>query len=193
MYEYLEGALQAVLSDALVLDIGGIGFLVHTSKTCAARCAPMGQKLKLYVDLVIREDAHTLYGFSSTQERDFFRLLQQVSGIGPKVALNILSHAPVSELAATLFHKDAKTLSSVPGIGKKLAERLIVELHEKIGDLVTVSSRSSLPAANDAIQALQTLGFSAAEARSAIASAQKELPNAKSVEQLIQYALSTRR
>ena len=193
MYEYLEGALQTVLPDALVLDIGGIGFRVHTPKTCSARCAPLGHKMKLYVDLVIREDAHLLYGFSSTQERGFFRLLQQVSGIGPKVALNILSHAPVSDLASTLFHKDARALASVPGIGKKLAERLIVELHEKIGDLIAVGSRSSLPAVSDAVQALQTLGFSAAEARSAVASAQKALPDATTVEQLIQHALSTRR
>ena len=192
MYEYLEGSLQAVLPDALVLDIGGIGFLIRAPKTCAARCVPVGQKMKLYVDLVIREDAHTLYGFSSIQERDFFRLLQQVSGVGPKVALNILSHAPVQEIASTLLHKDAKALSSVPGIGKKLAERMIVELHEKIEDLVMTGSASTLPAMHDAVQALQTLGFSIAEARLAVSSAQKTLPKA-SVEQLIQHALSTRR
>ena len=192
MYEYLEGTIQSSLPEALVLDIGGIGFLVHTPKTCPARCVGVGQKMKLYVDLVIREDAHSLYGFASTQERDFFRLLQQVSGIGPKAALNILSHAPVQEIASTLLHKDAKALSSVPGIGKKLAERLIVELYEKIGDFATMGTSSSLPAMHDAVQALQTLGFSASEARMAVASAQKTLPKA-STEKLIQHALVTKR
>lgn len=192
MYEYLEGTLHSLLPEALVLDIGGIGFLIHTPKTCSARCAPIGQKLKVFVDLVIREDAHSLYGFSSTQERDFFRLLQQVSGIGPKVALNILSHAPVQEIASTLLNKDAKALSSVPGIGKKLAERLILELYEKIEGLGTIGGSSALPAMHDAVQALQTLGFSAAEARLAVASAQKTLPKA-STEQLIQHALVTKR
>ena len=192
MYEYLEGTLQSLIPEAIVLDIGGIGFLIRTPKMCSARCLPIGQKMKIYVDLVIREDAHVLYGFSSTQERDFFRLLQQVSGIGPKVALNILSHAPVQEIASTLLHKDVKALASVPGIGKKLAERLIVELYEKIGDLAMMSASSSLPAMHDAVQALQTLGFSAAEARLAVSSAQKTLPKA-SMEQLIQHALVTRR
>ena len=193
MYEYLEGVLQDVLPDALVLDVGGVGFRVRTPKTCAARGSSTGQKMKLFVDLVIREDDHSLYGFSSTQERDFFRLLQQVSGVGPKVALNILSHAPVSEIASTLAQKDAKTLSSVPGIGKKLAERLILELHEKIDDLLIAGSHSTLPAIHDAVQALQTLGFSAAEARSAVDLAQKAIPKVTSTEQLIQHALSTRR
>lgn len=137
MYEYLEGTLHAILPDSAILDIGGIGYHIHISKTCPSRYLPPGQKLKLYVDLVIREDAHTLYGFASPHDRDFFRLLQQVNGIGPKVALNILGHAPAAELATTLFRKDTKSLSSIPGIGKKLAERLVVELYERIGDYVT--------------------------------------------------------
>ena len=193
MYEYLEGILQAVLSDGLVLDVGGIGFLVRTPKTCSARCIPIGQRMRLYVDLVIREDAHSLYGFSSVQERDFFRLLQQVKGVGPKVALNILSHAPVPEIVSTLLHKDVRALASVPGIGKKLAERLIVELHEKVGELAHGGLQSTLPAIHNAVQALQTLGLSTTEARAAVDSAQKAFPNATSVEQLVQHALSTRR
>jgi holliday junction DNA helicase RuvA len=191
MYEYLEGTLQAIISDAAVLDIGGIGYRVHISKTCACRCTPQGQKLKLYVDLVIREDAHTLYGFATPQERDFFRLLQQVNGIGPKVALNILSHAPAEELAMTLFHKDTKSLSSIPGIGKKLAERLVVELNERIEGFVAQSSGQSLN--QGAIKALQTLGFSSTEARNAILATQKACPHLTSIEQIVQYALSTKK
>ena len=191
MYEYLEGTLHAISSDCVILDIGGIGYTIHISKTCPSRCRPPGQKLKLYVDLVIREDAHTLYGFATPHDRDFFRLLQQVNGIGPKVALNILSHAPAEELASILFRKDTKSLSSVQGIGKKLAERLVVELHERIGDFVTSGSAPSIT--QDAIRALQTLGFSPTEARNAISLAQKESPHLSSVGQIVQYALSTKR
>lgn len=193
MYEYLEGAITSVLADALVLDIGGIGFRVHIAKTCPARCLPAGKTTKLFVDLVIREDAHTLYGFSSPQERDFFRLLQQVSGIGPRVALNILSHAPSHELASILFQKDTKSLASIPGIGKKLAERLVVELHERTTDFLTSEVSNSPSSAQGAIHALQTLGFSLSEARETISKAQKNFSAAATVEQLVQYALSTKR
>lgn len=191
MYEYLEGTIQAIHPDATILDIGGVGYRILTPKTCSSRYLPAGHHLKLFVDLVVREDSHTLYGFASPHARDFFRLLQQVSGVGPKVALNIIGHAPVPELATTLFHKDTKTLTSVPGIGKKLAERLILELHEKIDVFIVAGTSSS--SAPQAIQALQRLGFSTTEAREAIANAHKSLPEAPSVEQLIQHALSTKR
>ncbi len=191
MYEYLEGTLHAILLDSAILDIGGIGYHIHIAKTSPARCNPLGQKLKLYVDLVIREDSHTLYGFASPHDRDFFRLLQQVSGIGPKVALNILSHSPAEELASTIFRKDTKSLSSIQGIGKKLAERLVLELHERIDEFVSSSTFTSI--SHDAIRALQTLGFSATEARNAISTAQRESPSLSSVEQIVQYALSSKR
>ena len=191
MYEYFEGLIQAVLSDSVIIDIGGIGYRIYVSKTCPSRCTPVGQKLKMYVDLIVREDALSLFGFATAGDRDFFRLLQQVNGIGPKVALNILSHAPASELAVTLFRKDTKSLSSIPGIGKKLAERLVVELYERIGDFV--SSTPTMSITQDAICALQTLGFSTTEARSAISSVQKEHPTLSSIEQLVQLALSMKR
>lgn len=192
MYEYLEGTLLSILPDAAILDISGIGYHIHISKSCPSRGTPLGQKLKLYVDLVIREDAHTLYGFATQEDRDFFRLLQNVSGIGPRVALNIIGHATPSEIATTLFRKDTKGLSTIPGIGKKLAERLVVELHERIGDLVTSGSIPATSTTHEAIRALQTLGFSSSEARNAIASAQKNAPQLSSVEQLVQYALSNK-
>jgi Holliday junction DNA helicase RuvA len=191
MYEYFEGPLQAVFTDSVIIDVGGIGYHIHVSKTCPSRCTPLGQKLKLYVDLIVREDSLSLFGFATPGDRDFFRLLQQVNGIGPKVALNILSHAPAPELAAILFRKDTKSLSAIPGIGKKLAERLVVELYERIGDFVTSSSTMSIT--QDAIRALQTLGFTSTEARSAISTVQKEHPTLSSIEQLVQHALSMKR
>lgn len=191
MYEYLEGVLQAILPDAAVIDVGGVGYRVAVAKSSPLRCSPAGRRVKVYVDLVIREDAHTLFGFASVEDRDFFRLLQQVSGIGPKTALSILGHAPAAELAAMLFRKDTKALSAIPGIGRKLAERLSVELQEKIADHISSAPTASVTC--DAIRALQTLGFSAAEARTAISSAQGESPHLTSVEQIVQYALSMKR
>ena len=193
MYEYLQGTLQTVLADAVVLDIGGIGYRVHVATTCSSRCAPIGHTIKLTVDLVIRDDAHTLYGFASAHNRDFFRLLQQVNGIGPRAALNILSHAPAEEIASMLIRKDTKSLSSISGIGKKLAERLVVELNEKVAEFITSEVQNSTASGQAAIQALQTLGFSTVEAKEAIAEAQKHFARAATVEQLIQYALSTKR
>ncbi len=195
MYEYIEGTLQTVLPEAAIVDVGGIGYRLLITKTDGCRLVQRGQKVKLFVELIIREDAHTLFGFSSAEDREFFRLLQQVSGIGPKLALNILSHTTGSALAETIFRKDIRALVEVPGIGKKLAERLIVELHERIAELVaggTVVATPRTSVATEAIRALETLGFSTVEARNAVATAQQENPNSKTVEALVQEALKKR-
>jgi holliday junction DNA helicase RuvA len=193
MYEYVTGTVQAVLADAVVVDVGGIGYRVCVAKTCPSRCTPLGHTIKLAVDLIIREDAHTLYGFFSTHDRDFFRLLQQVSGVGPRVALNILSHAPASQISTMLVRKDIAALSSISGIGKKMAERLAVELNEKVSEFITSELPNSTGAGQAAIRALQTLGFSISEAKEAISSAQKHVSPTGTIEQLVQYALSTKR
>lgn len=196
MYEYIEGILRAIYDDSVVIENGGIGYRILVSKTCAQCLPEHGSKVILFLNLVIREDAHTLYGFLSRQERDFFCLLQQVSGIGPKVAVNILGKAPLEELSDAIFRRDVQLLSSIPGVGKKLAERLSVELQEKVGALTLSGETRSSPKTAlsiDSIKALQTLGFSAREARDAIISATKSAPHLKTVEALIQYTLATRK
>ena len=196
MYEYIEGVLRGIYDDRIVIDNGGIGYRVLVSKTCAQCLPEPGSKVLLFLSLVIREDAHTLYGFLSLQEREFFCLLQQVTGIGPKVALNILGKAPIEDFADAIFRRDVQLLSSIPGVGKKLAERLCVELQERVGTLtmageITASPKTAL--SKDSIRALQTLGFSVREARDTIISVMKSAPHLKTVEELIQHALVTRK
>lgn len=195
MYEYLEGTLRLITEDAAIIDIGGIGFKVLVPKTSLSLFPEAGNKILLWVSQVIREDAHILFGFLTKGEREFFCLLQQVSGIGPKVALNILGKACTEELAEAIFRKDISFLSSMPGVGKKLAERLSLELQEKVSDLIIekpcLYQKNSI--SKDSIQALQTLGFSKSEAREAVIAATKKEPNLETVEELIQYALTTRK
>lgn len=195
MYEYLEGTLRLITEEAAIVDIGGIGFKVLLSKTSLSLLPEAGNKILLWISQVIKEDAHILYGFLTKQEREFFCLLQQVSGIGPKVALNILGKTCLEEIASAIFQKDIAFLSSMPGVGKKLAERLSLELQEKVSTLMTMreSSLQKNSISKDSIQALQTLGFSVREAREAVIAATKEAPNLATVEELIQYALTTRK
>jgi Holliday junction DNA helicase RuvA len=196
MFEYIDGVFAGLVNDAVVIDVGGIGYRIYVGKACSSRATSIGSRLRLWVECVIREDSQTIYGFTSLQDRDFFRLLQQVSGIGPKLAMSILGHSQSVDLADAIFRRDTKLLSTLPGIGKKLAERLAIELQEKVQDSmkreqIILSPQTAL--AQQGIQALQTLGFSLSEARASIVAAQKSAPTAATVESLVQYALSTRR
>jgi len=195
MYDYISGTLTAITPESAIIDVQGVGFRILISKLCPSRSLSIGEKTRLWVELIVREDSQTLYGFVSAQERDFFRFLQQVSGIGPKMALNIIGHARIHEIVDAIIQKDAKALSSLPGVGKKLAERIIIELHEKTSALakteaVETSEKTKLIQA--AVQALETLGFSTQEARSAVLSAHNKCPD-QDIGQLVQYALAHRR
>jgi len=187
MYEYLQGTLIQITAEIAVIDIQGIGYKILIPRSDAS--LEEGKAVRLWIEFVVREDAHALYGFTKREYRDFFRLLQHVNGIGPKLALNILSHTPAPDIAHAIFHKDQKRLISLPGVGKKMAEKIIIELHERV--------ESALPANTpkhslllDGIRALQTLGFSASEARAAILKTQEKFPEIDSVETLVQQTLS---
>jgi len=196
MYEYVCGSLSAIFPDAAVIDVDGVGFRIQIGKSCQCRALKTGEKIKLWVELVVREDSLTLYGFSTPEERDFFRLLQQVSGIGPKLAQNILGQSSSGEIADAILQKNTKSLSSLPGVGKKLAERIIIELRERIGTLVqsgSIELSTNTELLRQAIQALQTLGLSLSEARSAVLRAQQKRPELDSVEKLVQYTLTQRK
>lgn len=196
MYEYIQGSLAAVCADYLVLDACGIGYKIFMPRAEKSRALPLGSTLKLHIDLIIREDSHTLYGFSSEIDRDLFRMLLQVNGIGPKVAINIMSGTSATQLATALHRKDIAFLSKIPGIGKKLAERLIVELHEKISSFAPKGSALNESASNaslDACKALETLGLSSHESRELISQVQTLHPNDATVEGMLQRALSIKR
>lgn len=196
MYEFIKGPVCDISSEYIVIETNGLGYKVITPKNDASKLLSLGSPSTLYVEPIIREDMHTLYGFSDKKERDFFRLLIQVNGIGPKLAISILSSATATDIVQSIQNKNTKHLSSFPGIGKKLAERLILELSEKISPMyakMTASSPCNMHIALGAEQALQTLGFSSMEAAKIIRAVQEKYPNIDSIENMVQHALIVKR
>jgi len=132
MYDYIKGEVVLTDKDMAVIEAGGIGYRIYTTAQSLAHIRT-GETAKLYCHFVVREDSHTLYGFATTEEREMFVRLTGVSGIGPKGALAVLSAMKISDLAAAIITSDEAALQKVPGIGKKTAQRIIIDLAEKIG------------------------------------------------------------
>jgi Holliday junction DNA helicase RuvA len=166
----VEGRVGAVAFDSIVIEVGGIGYRVFASPAILSTAAP-GSALKLHTYHLVREDQQALYGFRSPEELGFFTLLLTVTGVGPKVALGIVGSRPTADLQLAIMAQDQAVLVSIPGIGKKLAERIIFELKEKVsaaGIAASVGAAAGLGAAeSEVVAALQALGYSLAEAREA--------------------------
>jgi holliday junction DNA helicase RuvA len=197
MITFLQGQLVETLPTQAVVDVNGVGYEVLIPLSSFDKLPPPGQPVKLLTQLVVREDAHTLYGFMSAAERDLFRLLvNSVSGIGPKTALNILSGMNVTAFRGAVANGDVKSLSQISGVGKKTAERIVVELRDKIGvagALEAASARHALSSddqkASDATLALMALGFKQVEAHDAVRAAQAVLGSSATVEQIVRACL----
>jgi len=166
----VDGAVGAVAFDSLVIEVGGIGYRVFAAPGVLATATP-GGRLKLHTYHLVREDQQALYGFRSVEELGFFNLLLTVTGVGPKVALAIVGSRPTAELQLAILQQDQAMLVAIPGIGRKLAERVIFELKEKVaaaGVAAAVTLLAGGPAGDgDVVGALQALGYSLAEARDA--------------------------
>lgn len=193
MIERLTGVLAAVTGEAVVVDVGGVGFLVEVSAITYRDLPAVGASVVLLTHLQVREDALQLYGFSTDEERELFRLFLGVSKIGPRLALAALSSRRPAALRQALAYGDVAVLSAVPGIGKKTAERLILELKDKVGDLGGPPGVAALGTAADedgpvslARAALMELGFAIAEADKLLAKVDADQP----VEAIIRQALS---
>jgi holliday junction DNA helicase RuvA len=191
----IRGALRQVEAERAIIEVGGFGIEVLASgRTLGALSGRLGDEVSLQTYLHVREDALQLFGFQSAGERTFFLWLIAVSGVGPKVALAVLSGYPVDELELAVARDDVKKFESIPGIGKKLAQRLVVELKDKVGQLPPVGAgeavRSGSPAPSDAFlgarSALQNLGLTLREAEDALRGA----PHGSSLEELVKYALT---
>jgi Holliday junction DNA helicase RuvA len=167
----VEGVVGAVAADSLVIEVGGIGYRIFAAPSIIAGAQP-GSTLKLHTDHLVREDQQALYGFRTAEELGFFNLLLTVTGVGPKVALAIVGSRPTPDLQLAIMLQDQAVLVSIPGIGKKLAERVIFELKEKV-TAAGVAAASGVgvsgigAAESEVIAALQALGYSLAEAREA--------------------------
>lgn len=195
MIASLSGVVEHVGLDRVVVVVGGVGMLVHTTPATAAACRT-GSGTQLSTTLVVREDALTLFGFATADEREMFETVQSVSGVGPRIALAMLSVMGPQDLRVALSEGDTKALTKVPGIGAKSAERLVLELRDKVG---RVSSGTATAAASSATsgsgwdeqvtEALTGLGYSARQAADAVAKVAVAHPEEHNISSLLRLAL----
>lgn len=199
MIARLKGTVLESSPLLVVLEAGGVGYEVHIPVTTAEKVPAIGAECSLFIHSVYREDSATLYGFAGRDDRDFFRLLvEKVSGIGPKIGISILSRMSTDLLRSAIASSDVGLLSKCPGIGKKTAERLVIELKDKVG-LASTGSVTSLGETEisggastfqDAVASLMTLGYKPADADKLVRKAVSKLSADAAVEALIKTALS---
>jgi holliday junction DNA helicase RuvA len=195
----LRGVVDSLDDEGLILDVNGVGYLVAASAHTLRALPPVGEAADLLIETHVREDAIRLYGFLTASERDWFRLLQSVQGVGAKVALGVLGALKPDELSTAIGRQDKTMMARAPGVGPKLAARLVLELKDKApalgpaefgGRSLSVESTSGLPkAAADAILALVGLGYARAQAAAAIARCSAELGEEAQTAALIRAGL----
>ncbi len=173
MYAHFDGVVAEKAADSIVLDVNGVGYLLQVSAQTLSLAPAAGGRMKLYAILSVREDAMELFGFHSREEKRMFERLRSVNGVGPRMALAILSSMPLNDLSIALVAGDAAALTRVPGIGKKTAQRLVLELRDKVDDaeLTGQSAAAAAPAGSaesEAIAALMALGYASSEAARAV-------------------------
>jgi Holliday junction DNA helicase RuvA len=183
----IAGVLLEKNPPQLLIDVTGVGYEIEVPMSTFYNLPAIGQSVSLHVHMVVREDAQLLFGFGSEDERRAFRQLIRISGVGARIALALLSGLSVAELVQAVALQESARLVKVPGIGKKTAERLLLELKGKLGDELsgTVAGERTLPARSDVINALLGLGYSDKEAQGAV----KALPEGLSVSEGIRQAL----
>jgi holliday junction DNA helicase RuvA len=191
----VDGTVGAVTADSVVLEVGGLGYRVFAAPSILADARP-GSRLKLHTYHLVREDQQALYGFRSAEELGFFNLLLTVTGVGPKVALAIVGSRPTADLQLAIMAQDQAVLVSIPGIGKKLAERVIFELKEKVAAAgvaaaSVIGGRSGEATEGEVVAALQALGYSLGEAREASRRAIAETGVGSDLEERVKAALRT--
>ncbi len=190
MIARLEGRVERVAPGEVVVDTGGVGYRVRVPLSTYAALPPGDGTCRLRIITVVREDEIQLYGFSTADEEELFRWLQAVSGVGPKLALRILSGISPAELRRALSSEDAASLTVVPGVGRKLAQRIVLELKDRVGSTAPAGVRVSPPpadAARDAVAALEALGYPHRVAAEAVRKA--EAGGARGLEEIVREAL----
>ena len=196
MITFLKGTLEDALPTKVVIEVNGVGYELLIPLSSFEKLPGLGKALVLKTQLVVREDSQTLYGFATEDERDMFKMIQSVSGIGPRLALNVLSGMAVDSFKLAIGSGDVKRLSCINGIGKKTAERMVLELKDKVdhlhGDLPTALGQ--VPgdldkSISDTVAALEALGSKSAEAQKAAQAAKAMLGDQASVEELVRAAL----
>ena len=191
MIARLTGTLAETAADHAVIDVGGVGYLVQASARTLEAIGAVGGQVMLYTEMQVREDSMTLFGFGSAGERDWFRLLTGVQGVGGKVALAILSVLPPDDLHRAVAGGDAAMVARANGVGPKLAARIVNELKDKAGGVALGPAGAAAPrgVGADAVSALLNLGFKPAEANAAVNAANDELGGEAGLDALVRLAL----
>lgn len=196
MITYLEGVIDEKQPTRLVMDLGGVGYEVLIPLSTYDRLPSVGESCRVLTYDYVREDAHQLFGFMTEDDRNMFLLLMGISGIGPKLALSALSGLTIRELRAAIVEGDVKRLSSISGVGKKMAERMVVELRDKIGEGEALDALASMEdgdlddaVARDSMMALVALGYQQSAARKMVMTVLKKSDGISSVEEIIKKAL----
>ena len=194
MIAHLKGRLEATGIDYAVVDVGGVGYLVGASSRTLGAIGPVGEAVMLHTEMLVGEDFIRLVGFASASERDWFRLLTGVQGVGARVALAILSALEPGDLARAIAAQDKAMVARANGVGPKLAERIVRELKDKVGGIAIgsasgVAAAAPVGAVADAVSALGNLGFKPAEAYVAVAAAEEELGAGAGLDALVRLAL----
>jgi Holliday junction DNA helicase RuvA len=196
MITFLKGTLEDALPTKVVVEVNGVGYELLIPLSSFEKLPGLGKAVMLKTQLVVREDSQTLYGFATEDERDMFKMIQSVSGIGPRLALNVLSGMAVDSFKLAVGTGDVKRLSSINGIGKKTAERMVLELKDKVdhlhGDLPTALGQAPGDldkSISDTVAALEALGSKSVEAQKAAQAAKAMLGDQASVEELVRAAL----
>ncbi|MTK11687.1 MAG: Holliday junction branch migration protein RuvA [Clostridiaceae bacterium] len=192
MYEYIKGTYVGMNKDYIVVENSGIGYKIHTSGSTLAKLPKNGEDALLYLQQIVREDFIGLYGFLTKEELDMFKLLLTISGVGAKAALSLLSISNVSNLKYAILSGDEKTITKAQGVGKKMAQRIILELKDKImpNELLSLDSKDIITEENkenvsEALEALIALGYSEKEAQKALEPVDKK----ESLENIIKSSL----
>lgn len=195
MYEYIKGTYIGISKDYIIVENNNIGYKIYTSGSTMAKMPNINEKVKLFVQQLVREDFIGLYGFLTEEEREMFNLLLTINGVGSKAALSLLSISSVNNLKFAVLSSDYGTLTKAPGIGKKIAQRIILELKDKLGSIIEQNenndndlikiSESAEKNYGEALQALVSLGFSEKEAQGAL----KSVDINKSLEDIIKNSL----
>ncbi len=197
MIVHIKGILELKEPSRVVLDVSGIGYEVFIPLSTYDHLPATGSECKLFTAHIVREDAELLYGFASEAERDMFGMVTTVSGVGPKIALAVLSGFPIGELQLAIAEGNSKRLASIKGIGKKMGERIVVELRDKVNPIEALAASTALSGdkekaniVRDALLALTALGFSEDSARKQVQKVLSDDPQISDTETLIRRALA---
>ena len=198
MISHLNGVLEFVGSDHVIVDVANVGYHIKVSNSIVSRLPAIGEEVKLLTLQVVRENDISLYGLLTRDERKLFSLLLTVSGVGPKAATTILSSIPPRQLVTAIAQGEADVITSVPGIGQKTAQKIVIDLKQKVAKAYAIKPSDMVqglggdaPVLSDAVSALITLGYSPKEAREAIKNSGIDLEQESNVEVIIKKALTS--